>query len=70
MRNKDNKVIVFHWSLKNSTPNMIVRIGVIKLINEEIKGLVYCKPKKPVQIAEKIIIAINTTGLTIFWIWG
>ena len=33
---------------------MIVRIGVIKLINEEINGLVYCKPKKPHQIAEKI----------------
>ena len=40
-----------------------MRTGVIKLINEEINGLVYCKPKKPHQIAEKITIAINSTGL-------
>ena len=44
----------------------MVSKGVIKLINEEINGFVCFNPKKPLQIAEKIIIAMNSTGINIF----
>ena len=38
-------------------------MGVTKLINADIKGFVYCNPKKPVQTAAKIITDINTIGI-------
>ena len=47
----------------------MVSMGVTKLINADIKGFVYCNPKKPVQTAAKIITDINTIGITIFLKW-
>ncbi len=44
----------------------MVKIGVKRLIREEINGSVNCNPEKPIQIAVKIIAAIKITVVNIF----
>ncbi len=45
----------------------MVKIGVKRLIREEINGSVNCNPEKPVQIAAKIMEAIKITVVDIFF---
>ena len=45
----------------------MVKIGVKRLIREEINGSVNCNPEKPVQIAAKIMEAIKITVIDIFF---
>jgi hypothetical protein len=45
----------------------MVKIGVKRLIREEINGSVNCNPEKPIQIAVKIIAAIKITVVNIFF---
>ena len=45
----------------------MVKIGVMRLIREEINGSVNCNPEKPVQIAAKIMVAIKITVVDIFF---
>ena len=44
----------------------MVKIGVKRLIREEINGSVNCNPEKPVQIAAKIKVAIKIIVVDIF----
>ena len=45
----------------------MVKIGVKRLIREEINGSVNCNPEKPVQIAAKIMVAIKIIVVDIFF---
>ena len=45
----------------------MVKMGVKRLIREEINGSVNCNPEKPVQIAAKIMVAIKITVVDIFF---
>ena len=45
----------------------MVKMGVKRLIREEINGSVNCNPEKPVQIAAKIMVAIKIIVVDIFF---